>query len=350
VELEDILAQEIDADALQEIADAFAGMYARLSPDIELIIRRLGDNPTPAQIKRATDEIYNLLYEALDDFSGYMTNALPKHEDTAIALGLSQALLILALFGMGDAVDGRTRAIRPAQTALQSFAGSVAFVLRPKRGGAIGGGADGISAADILGRMLAKGSPLYERLQMYGEYHAARISAALMDIIKTNIGRAEGQKLIALIMSQSELLIANALADAIRLTRTSILYAYREAARLQYIANGITQWQWFATLDDRVCMSCVAMHGTVHSVDESLQDHHNGRCAMLPIVDALPLEENGIDWFNGLSEDVQKKMLGPGRFEAWKAGKFELSAISTTYNDDVYGDMRREASLKELVK
>jgi len=189
-------------------------------------------------------------------------------------------------------------------------------------------------------------------LQIYGAYHADSIAQALKDLITNTLSTGQGQSLIANIMRQAELIITNALADAIRLVRTSLLYSYREATRLNYSANGVTQWQWLAQLDDRVCMSCVVMHGTIHSIDETLNDHHNGRCAMIPIVDGeLLVEENaGQTWFNGLGQTQQKAMMGKGRYEAWKAGNFELPAISTFYDDAVYGQMRREASLKDLVK
>lgn len=314
--LDEILAEAdtVDTEALQTIAAAFGGMYDRISPQIELIIRRLGDEPTQAQINKAIADIQKLLEAQMTGFAGYIENSLPEFESNSIQMGLSQSLLILSLFG----IEGETPA----------------------------------DAVSILGTMLAPNSPLYKRLQMYGAYHADSISQALKDIITNTLSTGQGQSLIANLMRQAELIITNALADAIRLVRTSMLYAYREATRLNYSVNGVTQWQWFAQLDDRVCMSCVVMHGTIHSIDESLNDHHNGRCAMIPIVDGeLLVEENaGQTWFNGLGQAQQKVMMGKGRYEAWKSGNFELPAISTFYNDAVYGQMRREASLKDLVK
>lgn len=314
--LDDILAEAdtVDAEALQTVAGVFGGMYDRISPQIELILRRLGDEPTQAEINKAIAEIQALLEAQLTGFSGYIENTLPQLEDTSKQLGLTHSLAILSLFG----IEGQTPA----------------------------------DAIDILGNMLAPNSPLYKRLKMYGAYHADSIAQALKDIITNTLTTGQGQSLIANLMRQAELIITNALADAIRLVRTSLLYAYREATRLNYSANGVSQWQWLAKLDDRVCMSCVVMHGTVHSIDESLNDHHNGRCAMIPIVDGILLiEENaGQTWFNGLGQAQQKAMMGKGRYEAWKAGNFELPQISTFYDDAVYGQMRRETSLKELVK
>jgi SPP1 gp7 family putative phage head morphogenesis protein len=314
--LDEILAEAdtVDTEALQTVAGVFGGMYDRISPQIELILRRLGDDPTQSEINKAIEEIQALLQGQMDGFAGYIENTLPQLEADSMQLGLSHSLLILGLFG----IEGETPA----------------------------------DAIDVLGTMLAPNSPLYKRLKMYGAYHADSIAQALKDIITNSMTTGQGQSFIANIIRQAELIITNALADAIRLVRTSLLYAYREATRLNYAANGVTQWQWLAQLDDRVCMSCVVMHGTVHSIDEGLNDHHNGRCAMIPVVDGnLLVEENaGQSWFNKLGQTQQKAMMGKGRYEAWKAGNFELPEISTFYDDSVYGQMRRETSLKELMK
>jgi len=98
------------------------------------------------------------------------------------------------------------------------------------------------------------------------------------------------------------------------------------------------------------------MHGTVHSFDETLDDHHNGRCAMIPIVPLAesigikpPEIEPGETVFGRLSDEEQRARMGPGKWEAWKAGKFQFSDLSQSYEDKVYGTMRGEPSLKALL-
>ena len=41
--------------------------------------------------------------------------------------------------------------------------------------------------------------------------------------------------------------------------------------------------------------------------------------------------------------------MGDTKYEAWKEGKFEFSALSSQHDDDVYGLMRNETSLKDLL-
>ena len=75
---------------------------------------------------------------------------------------------------------------------------------------------------------------------------------------------------------------------------------------------------------------------------------HN--CAMIPVTDLFPpaLSEEGKDWFAKQPEAVQRQMMGPGKYDAWKASKFDISQLSIEREDKVYGAMRGEAALKDL--
>jgi hypothetical protein len=146
--------------------------------------------------------------------------------------------------------------------------------------------------------------------------------------------------------------MARPFADAVRMARTAQLWAYRESSRANYQANSdvVSGWQWYAELDG-ACASCVAMHGTIHSLDEVLNDHHHGRCTAIPVVleQALIPESAGRDYFDGLSDEQKQGILGKGAFEAYQGGKFDFSQLSTVHNDDVYGEMRVVPSLKDLI-
>lgn len=145
---------------------------------------------------------------------------------------------------------------------------------------------------------------------------------------------------------------------ALNTARTAQVWSYREAARASYMANSdiVDGWIWYASLGRRTCMSCVSKHGSRHRVDEVLNDHHSGRCVALPEVPlarrigiALPTIESGEEWFARQSEADQMAQMGLAKFDAWRAGAFTLNQLSESYQDPVYGEMLREASLVGLL-
>lgn len=70
------------------------------------------------------------------------------------------------------------------------------------------------------------------------------------------------------------------LTRALTINRTEQLRAYRMATLESYRRNSevVRGWTWMAELGPRTCMSCLAQHGSVHGLDETLDDHPNGRC------------------------------------------------------------------------
>lgn len=138
------------------------------------------------------------------------------------------------------------------------------------------------------------------------------------------------------------------------MARTVQQYSYRQATSLNYRANSdvVEGWVWYTALDDRVCPSCLAMHGTFHSNDEILNGHHQCRCVQIPKVTGSRWAdemETGEQWFARQPDSVQRGIMGKGMHAAYKAGDIDFGKLSTTYNDPVYGEMRRAATLKELV-
>lgn len=145
---------------------------------------------------------------------------------------------------------------------------------------------------------------------------------------------------------------------AMTTARTAQLWSYREATRANYMANSdvVSGWIWYAQLDDRVCMSCVAQHGSRHRTDEVLNDHHNGRCTQIPIVPLAarlgiqePQVPSGSEWFDGLTPVEQERRMGGSMYDAWRAGEFGIGQLSVPYEDQTYGTMMREASLSGLL-
>lgn len=133
------------------------------------------------------------------------------------------------------------------------------------------------------------------------------------------------------------------LSRASRIARTEMLDAHREVARVNRMANdAVSGWVWICSLDGLVCPACLENHGEVFPADQfGPEDHPNGRCYAQDKLKSW--EELGIsgldepdddlgmtgeDYFNNLTEESKKAMLGPTRFDAWKNGDISFGEFS----------------------
>ncbi len=156
------------------------------------------------------------------------------------------------------------------------------------------------------------------------------------------------------------------------LTRTLQLTSYRDASLAMEMMNGafIIEKVRIATLDQRTCLACVALHGTVLQKGERIDDHYRGRCSefyRVPGGDLFPSTmqsdstpghrrfvpwQNGEDWFASLPsarQALQRSMAAtPAKLRAYQAGH-SLSEFIGDYTDDLFGHQVVEQSLKATV-
>ena len=152
------------------------------------------------------------------------------------------------------------------------------------------------------------------------------------------------------------------LARATVIARTEQLDAYRAAAMLEQNRHPdvMAGWTWCANLSARTCPSCLSMHGTIHDADEPGPiDHHQGRCARVPVTktwEQLGFHDipeppgalkpgDGIRWLERQSDDVQSKIMGPKRYDAWKSGDYppeDWSVRIRHWSKDEHGRMRQD--------
>jgi SPP1 gp7 family putative phage head morphogenesis protein len=137
-----------------------------------------------------------------------------------------------------------------------------------------------------------------------------------------------------------------------RLTRTLQITSYRDAETAQTAANdGVIDYKIrIAALDDKTCLSCIELHGSVMKPDERVDDHYNGRCTSIYSVKGQNLQiQKGSDWFNGLSPERQAQQRSfvnnQAKFRAFQDG-VPLSDFVGTHTDDVFGNQFVEMSLK----
>lgn len=149
------------------------------------------------------------------------------------------------------------------------------------------------------------------------------------------------------------------------LMRTLMLTSYRDATALHQNANRQIAQRVVrvAALDHRTCLSCVAQHGQViwdASKDAGapvprVNDHHSGRCTSIVIVKGVTRTiPTGPEWWNSLSPERKAQQMSliksPGKLEALLSGDATLADFIHTYDDPVFGEMAREASLKDVLK
>jgi SPP1 gp7 family putative phage head morphogenesis protein len=199
-------------------------------------------------------------------------------------------------------------------------------------------------AAESLIGMLADGTPLRDLLTRYVGDAAKKLSETML----TGLVAGWNPRKLARVM-RSE--FGMGLTESLRIARTEQLRAYRTATSKSYQANGniVKGWRRLATKDDRTCMACVVLDGKLYALDEEMDDHPQGRCAMIPVT--ATFAELGIDapepqfqpesvreWFESQPEATQRKMLGTGMYDAWRDGRFELDDIPALHKDATWGN------------
>lgn len=312
-----------DMAALDQVIKAFQVLYKDLAKRVnelgELIAKM--DKVSPAALRRIS--LYNRILEETEEELAKLGNfaevVIKQHAIDAIAMAGVHAKNITRIMTEYGNIEASWMSLNPE------------------------------AVASLMG-FLQKGSDLYKNIKEMAKWNTKKIKDMFIELMSVG----DNPKTIARkIFVEYGKKMGMALTDIMRMTRTAQLYAYRESTLAHYRANSdiISGWIWWAELEG-ACMSCVAMHGTKHTLDEHLNDHHNGRCAMLPILKYSPAnisESAGLDWYEQQSEKVQRDKMGDARYAAWKEGKFVFSQLSTEYDNDVYGKMRGEASLKNIL-
>src|SRR5258706_10458520 len=287
-------------------------MYDRVEGDIDALtiaIEQL-DNPTQSEVESLPQykRLIRHANEELDRFTIYLETTIGAVALASIGQGIGDSRQLINLADPG-------------------FIGLNSSVIRP------------------LLSYLSPDGPLYARLKLITDGTVSNVVQSIID----GVSQGFNPRKIASMIQDA---FGGGLTDALRNTRTVQLYSYRDSARANYMASDgiVTGWIWFAELDGDTCPSCIAMHGTLHDLSESLDDHYNGRCAAIPYIEGLTNDiQSGEDWFNGLDDITQKNILGDSKHQALQNGKFELSQFSKQVNNDVYGTMRVVPSLAELI-
>lgn len=303
---------------MRDLIGDYGRMYRRLNTQLDALLLEIGDKPlTTGQLARM--QRYKALMSdtqrELEEYQALLSRQTRQAINDGIIYGRVDAAKLLSVSVTGtDAIYARFNMLHPE--AIKTLAG-----------------------------MLADDSPLYARIRKLAPSAYEAVRQAMIE----GIGLGRNPRVIARAVQSA---FGEGLTQALRTIRTAQIWAYREANRATFVANPeiVTGWVWVASLDDTCCMSCVSQHGTEHPVDEVLDDHYNGRCAAAPLtIFGNPVEQSGIDWFGAQNAERQREMMGVGKYDAWKEGKFDLTQMTQERLDEIYGAMKSEATLKELL-
>jgi hypothetical protein len=311
-----------DAQALSRLVRAYEGVYTRLKDKIDLLADAIElEAPTRGQLVRMTryKELIAQVEDELTYYQAILRNEVENVSLDAINFAGRDASRLIKAIGAEQGVNiGYNRLPTEAIRALLGF--------------------------------LAPDSPLYERIDKLAGTHAEEVANAIIEGVSLGKNPRDTARVIRNIVRDK---LGGGLTDALRMTRTVQLWSYREATRANYLANAdvVEGWIWYAYLPGEPCMACIAQHGSFHTLDETLDDHYNGRCTMIPVVSGMPsvVEGTGEDWFKELPEAKQAELMGKEKFEAWQGGAFKFEELATKHTDNVYGDMTTEAPLWSLL-
>ena len=323
-----VLARE--RRAASALVRYYGDAWGRLQPEIRRLqtdieeMRAAGEDVSPGRLWRLErlKSIRDQAQKELGRFAEYADGAISGAQREAIAAAERDAPALM-------------RAAYPADAPI-----TVLFDRMP------------MEAVENLVGFLRDGSPLKRLLD-------EAVGTAVDEFASTMVtGMAAGwnpRRLARMLRSE----FGMGLTRALRISRTEQLRAYNTATLGAYqSSNVVIGWERMAALDERTCMACLELDGKRYGLDEPMDDHVNGRCAMLPITKSY--KEMGLDiaepdfrretgeaWFLRQNEATQRDMM-KSLYAPWKDGQFALEDIQKLVKSDVWGNTWTPKTLKEL--
>ena len=153
------------------------------------------------------------------------------------------------------------------------------------------------------------------------------------------------------------------------IARTAVSSVVHNAREEVYKRNLdlIPKYQWVSTLDDRTTLDCINLDGQVFPVGDGPipPGHFNCRSTTIPVVvgwgelgieapppatrasmnGAVPEKTTYADWFKKQTQTVQLKVLGPKRFELYKAGTPLKGFVGSDYSPISLDKLKRIESI-----
>lgn len=331
-----------DADARRQILGVYLSAYNNIKPEFDFVTQaieaqiRAGKTPTQAMIfeQARLQRVLAGITQEITIAAGKTADIVTKQQEAAVrqAVGDAKVLSELAAdpslpWPPPDGATGPTwtNINKPAVQSLIGHAGD-GSPLRELLVSVAGDSAD--RARDMIAAHFTQGNT------------PQQIAHGLQEVFGLDMARAQAT------------------------ARTETMRAYRTATQETFKENDdvIEKWRWIAQLSYSTCIACISKHGQEFPLTTPMDSHVNCRCIQVPVTKTFKelgadgVEETdtsvqtGKDWFNEQTEEVQRKILGPGKYDAWREGKISIDDMVEHSHSDRWGGAYHEASLIKALK
>ena len=305
-----------NAEAAAGLIDAFEGALGLIQAEQAALVEELAQTPN---LTRSDIRSIAMAQSGLQRFEDSAREELERYNLLAAGVTEQQQRAASRL-----AAEALQASLTSGQAVAAGVGGSFNLVASEATETLVGFLSDGSPLGPVLTR--AAGDAASEAARQLASGLAAGLPT---DTIAGNVAAATGADLDTVL----------------RIVRTETLRAYRTSGFDLYDSNAdiIGRWMWVCGLQPNSCAACVAMHGTIHPLRDRINGHPNCGCAMVPIVDALPLEEQqppqtGEEWLRDQDHDVQAAVFGSERAaRRWRDGQFQLSDVVEVRQSEDWG-------------
>lgn len=137
------------------------------------------------------------------------------------------------------------------------------------------------------------------------------------------------------------------------IARTEVNRAYRQANLETMRSSRAVKGYRRICYKPTACFACLMLDGEYYDKLEDFSDHPNGKCAAVPVTRYYdPGEEQGwqkgSDYFERLTEKEQRRLMGHGRYEAWKNDGVRPKEMVYIKQNDLWGGSPTVKTLDQI--
>lgn len=198
-------------------------------------------------------------------------------------------------------------------------------------------------AAETVAGFAGNGAPLSELLRT--DYGA--LGEKITDALVSGVALGKGVK--ETVKDMQDATASLTYERAVRIARTEINRAYRIANQQQYAASGVVEKVLRLCYKPTACLACLEMDGE-ECPNGLCEDHPNGKCTTVVQTTGgvRPQWQTGHEWLMEQSEEDQRRIMGPGRFEMWKKDGIQIRDMVEMKPNPIWGGSPQVISERKI--